>query len=424
MTATDGVSAGDREILRRLAGALAAAAADPVNEARARQWRALNDRQPERAMVWINEVPWHEMDVDGELALQCEGAWARKLEGEWRRTAYQWRHFQGDMVVSPFVACPLAVHTTRVVPDEVVDVVRTDAASAVVSRHFHAQIRDLSDLSLIRDPEVTVDRDVTEASRELLSGIVDGVMPVRVTGIKGHWFTPWDYLIRLWGVEAAMMDLIERPEMVNAFVSRYVEASLRMLDQWEALGVLDRNDDNTRVGSGGYGYVTGLSDSSGGAVRSDGFVGRSARQLWGCSNAQIFSEVSPDMHWEFALKHDVPWFARWGLGYYGCCEPLDRKLDILRRIPNLRKISMSPWAKLDRAAEQTRGDYVLSFKPSPAIFATDDWQPEEARQVLRRALDQARGCPLEIIMKDISTVRYQPRRLWEWAAIAMEEVER
>jgi hypothetical protein len=26
-------------------------------------------------------------------------------------------------------------------------------------------------------------------------------------------------------------------------------------------------------------------------------------------------------------------------------------------------------------------------------------------------------------MKDISTVRYQPRRLWEWAAMAMEVVQ-
>ncbi len=26
-------------------------------------------------------------------------------------------------------------------------------------------------------------------------------------------------------------------------------------------------------------------------------------------------------------------------------------------------------------------------------------------------------------MKDVSTVRRQPQRLWEWAAIAMEEVE-
>ena len=45
--------------------------------------------------------------------------------------------------------------------------------------------------------------------------------------------------------------------------------------------------------------------------------------MWGCSNAQIFSEVSPKMHWEFALEHDLRWLRRWGLNYYGCCEPLD-----------------------------------------------------------------------------------------------------
>ena len=32
------------------------------------------------------------------------------------------------------------------------------------------------------------------------------------------------------------------------------------------------------------------------------------------------------------------------------------------------------------------------------------------------------GCPLEIILKDISTVSYQPERLWRWAEIAMEVV--
>ena len=28
-------------------------------------------------MVWINEIPWHEMDVDGELTLQREHPWAQ-----------------------------------------------------------------------------------------------------------------------------------------------------------------------------------------------------------------------------------------------------------------------------------------------------------------------------------------------------------
>ncbi len=29
--------------------------------------------------------------------------------------------------------------------------------------------------------------------------------------------------------------------------------------------------------------------------------------MWGCSNAQIFSEVSPQMRWEFAVEHDLRW---------------------------------------------------------------------------------------------------------------------
>jgi hypothetical protein len=30
------------------------------------------------------------------------------------------------------------------------------------------------------------------------------------------------------------------------------------------------------------------------------------------------------------------------------------------------------------------------------------------------------SCPLEFILKDISTVRYEPERLFEWGKIAMQ----
>jgi hypothetical protein len=63
---------------------------------------------------------------------------------------------------------------------------------------------------------------------------------------------------------------------------------------------------------------------------------------------------------------------------------------------------------------------VLSRKPNPAILAEDEWRPDVARADLRDFLEQARGCHVELIMKDISTVRYQPQRLWEWARIAAE----
>jgi len=145
--------------------------------------------------------------------------------------------------------------------------------------------------------------------------------------------------------------------------------------------------------------------------------------LWGSATAQIFVGVSPEMHWEFALQHEMRWLERWGLTYYGCCEPLDVKMDIMRRIPNLRKISMSQWIDVERAVREVGTNYVFSRKPTPAVLAEDDWRPELARQQLREFLVKARGCHIEIIMKDISTVRYQPQRLWEWERMAMELAE-
>jgi hypothetical protein len=65
----------------------------------------------------------------------------------------------------------------------------------------------------------------------------------------------------------------------------------------------------------------------------------------------------------------------------------------------------------------------MSRKPSPAILAEDTWHPERAGQDLRDFLQQAGGCHVELIMKDISTVSYQPQRLWEWAEIAMDVVD-
>ena len=98
-------------------------------------------------------------------------------------------------------------------------------------------------------------------------------------------------------------------------------------------------------------------------------------------------------------------------------------MDILRRIPNLRKISISPWCSTSRAVDKIGRDYVMSRKPNPAILAEDQWHPERARQDVRDFLDAARGCHIELIMKDISTVRYQPQRLWEWARMASETAE-
>jgi hypothetical protein len=202
--------------------------------------------------------------------------------------------------------------------------------------------------------------------------------------------------------------------MVHKAYERMVDAWMHELDQFEAQNLLGLDSNNTRIGSGGYGYTSQLPGNNFDPeyIRSN--------NMWGCSNAQIFSSVSPQMHWEFAIEHDLRWLKRFGLTYYGCCEPLDNKAEILSRIPNLRKVSVSPWVNIQKAVEGLGDKYVLSRKPSPAIFIS--WDAEEAKRQLTEFQDIARGCNTEYIMKDISTVKYQPQRLWEWAELAMRVV--
>jgi len=408
----------ETDVLQRLVDEVAGIAALRVHQEKAELWRRLNDLESDRPMVWINEIPWHEMNVNDELTLRTHHAWAREWETMLRQTLYQWRHLPADMVLSDFMECPLAIHSTDFGIIEDVELAKTDEANPIVSRHFNIQIRDWPDLEKIKTPRITHVAVATDERFRVMSAICADVMPVRKVGQTHIWFTPWDYLIRWWGVQEAMLDLVERPELVHAAVDRIVAAWNAELDQFVEQGLLSPDANNTRIGSGGYGYTRALPNPS----RQT--LGVATCQMWGCSNAQIFSAVSPDMHWEFALKHDLPWLSRWGLTYYGCCEPLDFKLDLLRRIPNLRKVSINYRVKLDRAVRNVAGRYVFSYKPNPAIFATEVWRPDDARQELMRVLEQARDCHVEIIMKDISTVRYQPQRLWEWAALAMDLVQR
>lgn len=408
----------DREMLRELASEVAGIAALPAHRDKARQWTKLNDLESERPMVWINEICWNEMNVDDELTLRCEDPWARDQERELRQLIYQWRHLPGDMVVNNYLRCPLAVHSTDFGIIEDVDIVKTDESSDVVSRHFKIQVKEREDLEKIRMPNVTHDEQATAFRYEAMCDVYEGILPVRKVGQTHIWFTPWDFLIRWYGIEEAMIDMLDRPDFVHAAVERMVNAWMTELDQFETLNVLSLDADNTRVGSGGYGYTSALPGEDFDADHVK------AHNMWGCSNAQIFSEVSPQMHWDFAVEHDLRWLERWGLTYYGCCEPLHGKMDLMRRIPNLRKISVSPWCNSQRAIDEIGSDYVISRKPSPAVLATDSWHPDQARRQIREFLDLAEGkCHVELIMKDISTVRYEPQRLWEWAAIATEEAQ-
>jgi hypothetical protein len=112
-----------------------------------------------------------------------------------------------------------------------------------------------------------------------------------------------------------------------------------------------------------------------------------------------------------------------GLNYYGCCEQLDEKIDMLEKIPNLRKISISPWADIANAREKIAKRYVLSIKPNPAYLAMEKFDESIVRKEITDILAKSEGTSREIILKDISTIKHEPERIAIWAKIVMDEIK-
>ncbi len=410
----DMASTQDRTLIRELAAQVAEIAAMPVQEEKRALWRRLNGLQPERPMVMADQVCWNEMNVDDELTLRCTDPECRGYEDELRRILYQWRHFPVDMVVEPFVRVPKAVHNTGfgITIQETQAV--TDPTNAVVGHKYENQFSCADDLEKIRTPRVSHDAAETERRLAVAHELFDGLLEVRSEGVDPY-LSLWDPIATWMGVENALYTLVDQPELMHGVVGRITAGYLAMLDQLEERGLL--------CGPQSLIHCTGAYTDELPAAGYDPAKPRT-RDLWTFGLAQMFSTVSPAMFKEFEVDYASRICARFGLVYYGCCDPLDGKMDEVRLIPGVRKVSMSPWTDQKRGAAEIGGDYVFSRKPSPAFLAEDRFDAVRVRQDLEISRDVCAryGCPLELILKDISTVRYEPQRLWEWARIAMEVV--
>jgi len=402
----------DVAVVRDLAGRVAEIAALPVQDQKRALWRQLNERQPARPMVMIDQVCWNEMDIGDELVLRCADPECRAYEQHLRRTLYQWTHFPVDMVVEPFIRVLKAIHNTGFGVQVLQHTAVTDPTNAVVGHQFINQFETEDDLEKIRVPEISHDEDETARRLAVAHDLFDGLLDVRPWGADPY-LSLWDPISTWMSVEGVLYALVDRPALMHALVGRVTDGYLSMLDQLEEQGLLCQPQSLI--------HCTGAYTDELPAPGYDPDKPRT-KDLWMFGLAQMFSTVSPAMFKEFEVDYAGRICERFGLVYYGCCDPLDMKMGEVRMIPNVRKVSMSPWVDEERGAAEIGHEFVYSRKPSPALLATETFHPAHVRDDLlatRRVCDK-HGCPLEFILKDISTVRYEPERLFRWARIAME----
>ncbi|HCE44441.1 MAG TPA: hypothetical protein DET40_12910 [Lentisphaeria bacterium] len=404
----------DVSIIRGLAAEIAKIAALPVQEEKRKLWRRLNALKPARPMVMIDQVCWNEMNVNDELTLRCTGKECRGYEEQLRRTLYQWKCFPVDMVVEPFIRVSKAINNTGFGISNQEHTVSTDSTNSVISHAYANQFETDDDLEKIKCPLISHDAAETKRRLSVANELFDGLLEVRAWGADPY-LSIWDPISHWMGVEDALYAIIDRPEFMHKLVGRMTDGYLSMLDQLEDQGLM--------CGSQSLIHCTGAYTDE---LPAPGYNPEKPRlkDLWTFGLAQMFSTVSPDMFKEYEVDYVSKICSRFGLVYYGCCDPLDGKMNEVRMIPNVRKISMSPWANEERGASEIKSQFVFSRKPNPAHLAFDKFDTDLVRKHLldTRNVCEKNGCPLELILKDISTVKYEPQRLTKWAEIAMKVV--
>jgi len=406
----------DRDIIRGLAVRIAEAAALDIQDKNRALYRGVNGLKMIRPVVLLDELPWNQLNYDGELTLHCEDEYLRSVELGMRRTLYRWKHCPGDMIIDPFYSLPRVIYISPIGPKVKENTLSADSGNHIVSHHYEDQFACMEDLEKLKAPEITVDDELTQKRYELLNGIFGDILPIRITGITGAGFyMPWDDLSMWRGVEPIYTDLYDEPELLHAFMRKFVDLRKDLLRREEEMGLLD---DYLPV----LHCTAGLVDDLPGE-KTDGKVTR--KNIWGRGTAQCFASVSPAMHDEFEIEYAKEYFEGFGLVYYGCCEPLHDKIDIVKKLPNLRKLSITPWADVRKSAERIGSDYVLSRKPNPATVGVPTLNEEALRKDILETLEVCRenNTPCEFILKDISSVAHNPRNLERWEQVVMETVK-
>ncbi|HUI70864.1 MAG TPA: hypothetical protein VL354_10130 [Spirochaetia bacterium] len=406
------ISAADRDVLRQLAEGLAALASRPEETEKRELWRAHNSLQTKRPLLLVDpENGWNEIVTVGSL--ECAGEMARRWEMVLRKELFWGQSIRDDKPLEALFEVGYTYTDTEWGMEETYR-----GGSAGQSYVWEGAVHGPEDVAKIGMPKITVDQETTRETLALAHDVFGGILHV---GLRAVWW--WTLgmtydLARLVGLEKMLYLLYDNPQMVHDIMAKLRDGYAAKIDFLEQNGLLSLNNNHAYVGSGGIGYSRELPRGP------DGAQTVAAADTWCLFESQETIGISPDQFEEFVFQYQLPLQKRFGLICYGCCEPLDSRWHVVKKTPNLRRVSVSPWADQGKMAEFLQGDYVFSRKSPPSLLAVPRIEEGAVRADLRRTLELTRGCVLEIIMKDNHTLGGNPGNLVRWVQIAREEIER
>ncbi len=403
----------DVAVVRALAQQYAEVAADPVQEARRQLWSDHNSLERTRVPILVNFGMWNVWcrEVFGDAALTCRDPFYREHERALRMKLLQ-ASIGDDTILEPWITQQATQQGTL---GWMWGVPETNHASDMPGGawRFDPPLKTWDDVAKLRPVPHGIDEETTARNTARLHDAVGDILPIDVH--RGCAYSAFGAdistnLAKLRGLEQVMEDMYDAPAELHRLLAFMRDHILTAQAAAEAAG-------DYSLTSGVNQAMTYCHELEAPRANS-GARPRSA--LWAFCAAQEFTLISPAMHDEFLLQYQLPLMTPWGLVAYGCCEDLTRKIDMLRQIPNLRQVAVTPVADVQACAEGLGDAYVMSWRPNPTNMVCCGFDEAFIRATLRAGLDVSRDCRVHLHLKDIETVEGDLSRLSRWTQIARE----
>ena len=403
----------DKHVLRELAKEVGEMANWKSMEDKKSLWIKHNKLEKTRPLIFCDpEHGWNEIITDEQV--KCQNSIARHWEVYLRKKIFWGKNMKDDLVVEPYFNLSHVYQEKQwsMVGKEDPRKFREDGGAF----HIDTILEDYSKMNEITKSKINIDYAITENLLQLAREVFDGLLEVRLNTV---WF--WsvgltDEFAFLRGMEKMMFDFYDYPDEVHRVMNILFEGTMEKLNFLENNNLLSLNNDGTYVGSGGIGFSDELPGK--------GFEGHvNTKNMWGLIESQITVGVSPDMFKEFVFPYHRKLAERFGLICYACCEPMDQRLDIVKAMPNLRRVSVSPWANKEIMSDKLADNYIYSLKPSPSHLALPHMNEDVVRNEIKDFLRITKNNIVELVMKDNHTLGNNPRNLTRWVEIVKEEIE-
>jgi hypothetical protein len=410
----------DRTIVRDLARQVLTCAHDPANLERKAAWLDVHSGIPRRPMILAEWVGVRDPQPPFAPTLLCTDPLARGLETALRQQLWVFNELRDDHVIEPFVNVNWAVSGTNYGVEKKVHEVSD--GGLFNAKNWEPPITDIArDFHLLKPRTFSVNREATLAHHAKVEDLLGDILPVRRRG--GFWWTlgMTIHAIDLIGLQPLMLFMYDDPAGLHRLMRFLCDDHLAFARWLQAEELLSLNQEDDYTGSGTLGYTRDLPSPG---RRPAAPV--TLRDQWALIESQETVGVGPEQFAEFIFPYQLEIAREFGLVYYGCCEPVHTRWDVVRQLPNLRAISVAPLCSQEIMAEAMGRDYVFSRKPNPTLISTTHFDEAAIRADLRLTLELTarHGCPTEIIMKDVHTLNNEPTRLARWVQLAREEAGR